>query len=149
MHLLEDFSPLCLLKDHNNWIEGSGAPIQSWIQSMVPTFNAKDNPNSHTIGIHIKFQYQNTPRVDLIVRGSNKNETLVWKAFGSRFSDGWLYGNSVEMTGNQIAYIYDDFETAILGHFSKGKLVNGTTAIIKAYRYVPQLFDIYRTFLKD
>ena len=108
---------------------------------MVPTFNAKDSPNSHTIGIHITFQYQNTPRVDLIVRGSNQNDTLVWKAFGNRFSDGWLYGNSMEMTGNQIAYIYDDFETAILGHFSNGKLVNGTTARVKAFRYA-ESYDI-------
>ena len=85
--------------------------------------------------------YIYTPRVDLIVRGSNQNDTLVWKAFGNRFSDGWLYGNSMEMTGNQIAYIYEDYETAILGQFSKGKLVNGTTARVNAFRYV-QLNDI-------
>merc|ERR1712025_1313511 len=84
----------CVQDSH--WIHGNGAPIKSWIQSILPTFISKDSPFSKIVGIHVKFQYQSIPRVDLIVREpQNGSNSLIWKAFGSRFSDGWLYGDSM------------------------------------------------------
>ena len=66
----------------------------------------------------------------------------MWKAFGSRYSDGWLYANNMELTGQTIVYIYEDFQTAIMGQFKGGKFINGSAAKIAANRYL-------RTFISD
>ena len=72
----------------------------------------------------------------------NRNSTKVWKAFGSRYSDGWLYADNLELTGQTIVYIYEDFQTAIMGQFKGGKFINGSAAKIAANRYL-------RTFISD
>ena len=64
-------------------------------------------------------------------------QSLAWKAFGTNPNDGWLYGYiHPKSTGNDIAYIYDDFSTVIIGKFDNGILQNGTKSTIKAYKYV-------------
>ena len=62
---------------------------------------------------------------------------LTWRIHGKGKFDGWLYGPTIEgqFTGDNIAYIYQDLTTAILGTFDHGKLVAGKAATIKAYRY--------------
>ena len=69
-----------------------------------------------------------------------RNSTKVWKAFGSRYSDGWLYANNLELTGQTIVYVYEDFQTAIMGQFKGGKFINGSAAKIVAYRYLPHFY---------
>ena len=72
-----------------------------------------------------------------LIRGAtfHRNSTKVWKALGSRYSDGWLYANNLDLTGQNIVYIYEDFQTAIMGQFKGGKFINGTAAKIAANRY--------------
>ena len=64
--------------------------------------------------------------------------SLVWKAYGPKMLDGWLYGivdkTSAEFTGNDLSYIYSDFITAFLGRFDKGVMLNASPAKISAYR---------------
>lgn len=80
--------------------------------------------------------------VDILMQNpENPEGSLTWRAFGHRSIDGWLYGiNTIFtpdgdfMSGPDIAYIYDDFETALSGTFYRGTLVNGTKAKIIAYR---------------
>ena len=54
------------------WTRGYGAPIRSWIKSMVPSFNKTDNPFGDNIGIHVTYEQQNGPRVTMIVRKENR-----------------------------------------------------------------------------
>ena len=61
----------------SNWIYGNGAPIKSWIQSTIPTFNSNDSSFSKIVGIHVTFQYQSIPRVDLIGWFSNDWKTTL------------------------------------------------------------------------
>ena len=65
------------------------------------------------------------------------------KAFGQRPIDGWLYGTSrylrpgqdePEFSGPDIAYIYENFDIAIRGHFYQGVMLNATAAKISAFR---------------
>ena len=65
------------------------------------------------------------------------------KAFGQRPIDGWLYGTSrylrpgqdePEFSGPDIAYIYENFDIAIRGHFYQGAMLNATAAKISAFR---------------
>ena len=68
----------CVQDSH--WINGNGAPIKSWIQSTLPTFNSKDSPFSKIVGIHVTFQYQSIPRVDLIGWFSNNWKSTLSKS---------------------------------------------------------------------
>ena len=65
------------------------------------------------------------------------------QAFGQRPIDGWLYGTSrylrpgqdePEFSGPDIAYIYENFDIAIRGHFYQGIMLNATAARISAFR---------------
>ena len=64
-----------------------------------------------------------------------RSKSLAWKSFGNGLNDGWLYGYiHPKSTGDDIAYIYDDFKTVIMGNFENGTLLSGTKAKITAYR---------------
>jgi len=63
---------------------------------------------------------------------------LKWSKFGPDPYDGWLYGRFDAVTknfvGNNVAYIYEDLQTVILGKFLNDELQYGKPARIKAYR---------------
>ena len=81
----------CVQDSH--WIHGNGAPIKSWTQSILPTFNSKDSPFSKIIGIHVTFQYQSIPRVDLIGWFSNNWKTTLSKSI-FLLGNTWISGSS-------------------------------------------------------
>ena len=52
---------------------------------------------------------------------------------------GWLVGHADgrgELTGDNIAFMYPDFSTAILGRFDKGILVRGKAARITGLSFI-------------
>jgi hypothetical protein len=65
---------------------------------------------------------------------------------GDSFTDGWIYGlyevndnscqndNPPELTGKDLAYIYPDFRTVIIGEWNDGIMQSGTESEIVAYR---------------
>jgi hypothetical protein len=117
------------------WKTGYGPPIRSWINSLVPTFDTNDTTIKRSLASHF-VEVSNVLQVDLVMQ-SGQPGSLTWKAFGLRQVDGWLYGNvqgGLRMTGHNIAYIYSDFKTVIIGRFRSGMLLNGTEAQITAYR---------------
>ncbi len=62
---------------------------------------------------------------------------ITWRIHGKGKFDGWFYGPTVDdgqFSGDNIAYIYQDLTTVILGTFQNGVLVAGKEARIKAYR---------------
>lgn len=62
-----------------------------------------------------------------------KTRKIQWKKFGDYDHDGWLYSST-----DTVAYIYDDFRTAIIGHFQNTnyfpKLKSGHASKIIGYR---------------
>ena len=59
--------------------------------------------------------------------GYYKKGKLVGPSWRGLIGGGWLYGvadDKGELTGPNIAYVYPDLTTALLGHFQDGKMVN-------------------------
>ena len=118
---------------------------------MTPTFHQNDHKVFSNLGTHFVENLSNNHlRVELIVQDASTSDyTIAWKAFGLKSIDGWLYGplnlklGDKGFSGSGIAYIYENFDIAILGDFAPGGvLINGTAARIKSYRYTIQLLPI-------
>ena len=45
------------------------------------------------LGVHFSNSNNGIWRAHLIVQDTTKAKSFVWKAFGNRLIDGWLYGN--------------------------------------------------------
>ena len=124
--------------DASSWIEGNGPPLHSWIRGLVPTFD----PSRKAGGLGAYFVLgPEGSHARLIVQKPGDLTSLVWKAYGPDRLDGWLYGKvnlsnskAAEFSGNDVAYVYSDFATALLGQFEKGVMLNATSAKITAYR---------------
>ena len=61
---------------------------------------------------------------------------MVWSAVRG---GGWLVGltdHLGDLTGDNIAFLYPDFSTAILGHFQKGILVRGKAARVTGISFI-------------
>ena len=58
-----------------------------------------------------------------------------WSAvLGKAWLVGWLDSEG-EMTGSDLAFLYPDLSTAIMGHFNKGKLVSGFQSRVESLSY--------------
>ena len=62
----------------NKWIRGNGAPIKSWIKSVVPL-----KTESKIVGTF-------TNSLEILEIGAENG--IFWKKFGADEHDGWLYG---------------------------------------------------------
>ena len=143
------------------WIPGSGQPIKSWISSILPVF--ADTPAglkwNHPKGLYASFT-SSLSREEKIYEIGHRELGVLWRKVGKNECDGWFYGRwkhynfteslSVSQEwdfsggndnadGNdeslyQLAYIYQDMRTAIVGKFSNGKLLEGEARRIVGYR---------------
>jgi len=67
---------------------------------------------------------------------NGKPKGICWKGL---IGGGWLYGEVDELgefSGDNIAYIYQDLNTALLGNFQKGLMVSGREVDIIGFRCV-------------
>jgi len=116
------------------WVKGSGAPIQSWLKSVVYYYDDEKATKSNSTFAEFSSHYvtdghmgDNT-YLDKVEEIGNRNSRLRWRKFGPGFWDGWLYGNvdsDGEFSGNDVAYIFADLTTVIYGKFRKGVLIEG------------------------
>ena len=146
---------------HQDWVKGSGQPIQSWISSVLPVFS--DTPArlkwDHPKGLYATFT-SSSSREEKVYEIGHRELGVLWRRSGTNECDGWLYGrwkitnetksislsDEWEFSGGsapeesnedgkyQLAYIYQDMRTAIVGKFFKGKLLEGESRIVVGYR---------------
>ncbi len=125
------------------WVKGSGAPIQSWLKSVVYHYDDEKATKSNSTFAEFSSYYvtdghmgDNT-YLDKVEEIGNRNSRLRWRKFGPGFWDGWLYGDvdsDGEFSGNDVAYIFADLTTVIYGKFRKGVLIEGKARKVKGYR---------------
>lgn len=81
--------------------------------------------------------FWHNPEEDLILKSITNNKTEVsWIAYSQEVVTGWLYGkiNVQDRNGIDVAYVYPDFKTAIMGNWTNGELRQGKTVKVKGYR---------------
>ena len=143
------------------WVRGSGQPIHSWISSVLPVFF--DSPAKlkwdHPKGLYATFT-SSSSREEKVYEIGHRELGVLWRRSGTNECDGWLYGrwkitnhtnsNSLsdewDFSGGstleesnedkkyQLAYVYQDMRTAIVGKFSRGKLLEGEARRVIGYR---------------
>jgi len=143
------------------WIQGSGQPIKSWISSILPVF--ADTPAkrkwNHPKGLYATFT-SSSSREEKVYEIGHRRLGVLWRRAGTNECDGWLYGrwklknasvlketsenwefsggNSQDdasgSTSYQLAYLYQDMTTAIVGKFLNGKLLDGEPRQVIGYQ---------------
>ena len=86
-------------------------------------------------------------RAMLVVQDATKEKTLAWKAFGQRAIDGYFYGTLTSdgqgfANSQNVAYVYENFEIALVGKFSESKLIRGTPMKIERQRCKNGMMEI-------
>lgn len=130
------FRALSSCTQDTTWTSNNPAAIKSWIQSVVPTFHMEDPDVYPDLATSFIDGGQMTRPV-FIVQNAYR-DSVAWRALGHRPIDGWLYGtfHPATQSFDAVAYIYDNFQLAILGRFQDDKLVEGSASQISAYRYI-------------
>ena len=148
-------------KNKLKWIRGSGQPIHSWISSILPVF--ADSPAklkwNHPKGLYATFT-SSASNDEKVYEIGHRESGVLWRKAGTNECDGWFYGkwkltnssnlisaakewefsggsinsDSDDKPTDQLAYIYQDMKTAIVGKFSKGKLIEGGARRVIGYR---------------
>ena len=122
------------------WRKGGGIGIRKWLESVraVPL----TDPTVPDHKLHAVFQ-DGDAGMNLSYVGPRepwKDARLGWSMFGIKPSkDGWIYGQLIDLSGvlnsdRVRAYVYNDFQTSILGVFHGLALVKGNAGRIKAHR---------------
>ena len=72
-----------------------------------------------------------------LISGNGIPSGFVWKMRGESKLDGFLYGKADllgELSGDDIVFVFPDFETGLVGQFAKGELVVGRVCNIVGER---------------
>ena len=124
-----------------------GAQIRRWLDTLNVDVGPMKTPADYHIAFipNVRTIKSDDPqkRLDIIAK-LNENTGVpigkAWKSFGhkgSRFHDGFLYGtpnSKMEFTGKNIAWIYPDFETVLIGEFFNGTMIAAKQSKILAER---------------
>ena len=126
----EGYYSSCDLDSKWQKIPFPGAVIRSWLQSITPI---PSETKTHFANFESQEEHLVPRKAKFVTNGK-----LSWTRFGENYYDGWVYGH-VELKrgkveGKNLAYIYPDLETVLLGDFEKGKLLKGLASRIKGYR---------------
>lgn len=126
----------------------------SKLRSIIPIFGKKSSPLPTST-----FYF--SPRTNSAIGMSatagvddeNKNakkKRRSWSEHGYQTAEGWLYGDfevgpGKAVNGDNLAYVYSDYSTAIVGRFENGDLVEGRESRITAYRRAYVIFSSFHS----
>ena len=126
----EGYYSSCDLDSKWQKIPFRGAVVRSWLQSITPI---SSEAKTHFAKFESREEHLVPPKATNVTTGK-----VTWTRFGENYYDGWIYGRVEwkrgKVEGKNLAYIYPDLETVLLGDFKKGKLVAGLASKIKGYR---------------